>query len=102
MGLAPAYDFSSSVGPRYDKTLILRVGEQRHAHKIGPAQWRAHVRCCGLDSERVLGAVSEVTDSLPDAFPQAPVLAKANDESRLPIRSTGVVSRSPVTSHAVC
>ena len=81
--LAPAYDVSSSVATRYDKTLVLGVGGQRHTHKIGPAQWRAHARSCGIDSERVLGVVSEVTDTLPDAFAQARTLAGSNDENRL-------------------
>lgn len=80
--LAPAYDVSSSVGTRYDKTLVLGVGGQRHPHRIGPAQWRAHARSCDLDSERVLGVVSEVTDTLPDAFARARTLGKSNDETR--------------------
>ena len=81
--LAPAYDVSSSVGTRYEETLVLGVGGQRHPHKIGPAQWHAHARSCDLDSERVLGVVSEVTNTLPDAFAQARALGKAGDENRV-------------------
>ena len=70
------------MGTRYDKALILGVGGQRHPHKIGPAQWRAHARSCDLDSERVLDVVSDVTNTLPDAFAQARTLGKSNDENR--------------------
>ena len=81
--LAPAYDVSSSVGTRYDKTLVLGVGGQRHPHKIGPAQWRAHAAACKLDAERVLAVVGAVVEALLDAFAQARAEARTRDENRL-------------------
>lgn len=81
--LAPAYDVSSSVATKYDKTLVLGVGGQRQPHKIGPAQWRAHANVCGLDSERVLALVSEVAGTFQDAFAQARGEALTSDENRL-------------------
>ena len=82
--LAPAYDISSSVATRYDKNLVLGIAGQRHPSKIGAPQWREHAASCGLDSERVLGVVSEVAEILPDAFEQARTLAATKDEDRRP------------------
>ena len=81
--LAPAYDVSSSVATKYDKTLVLGVGGQRRAHKIGPARWRAHASACGLDPERVLAVVSGIVDAFQDAFAQARGEAATRDENRL-------------------
>ena len=84
--LAPAYDVSSSVGTRFDKTLVLGIAGQRRPDRVGARQWREHAASCDLDVERVFAVVSEVAELLPAAFEQARTLAATKDEDRQPLQ----------------
>ena len=82
VALAPAYDASSSCGTSYVNHLAFGVAGQSRVSQIGPRNWLAHARECGVDGQRTLDVVAAVVDRMPDALSQAISACAQQDENK--------------------
>ena len=79
--VAPAYDVSSAVNTKLDRTLEFPIAEQGDTTKISVRQWMVHAKLCKIDEGETLDAVNEVAGCLADAFVTARNLAALEDEN---------------------
>ena len=82
VALAPAYDTSSSCGTEYVKFLAFGLAGQARVSSIGPRNWLAHARECGVDGQRTLDVVRGVVERMPDAVSQSIRQCADSDENR--------------------
>ena len=79
--VAPAYDVSSAVNTKLDRTLEFPIAEQGDTTKIGVRQWMAHAKLCKIDEDETLDAVKVVVERFADAFVDARNRAALEDEN---------------------
>lgn len=80
--LAPAYGVSSAIGSSVSRALEFPIGGQSDTARIGAGHWREQARSCGLDERETLAAVKDVAGRLPDAFAQARIKCRNQDENK--------------------
>ena len=80
--LAPMYDVSSAVGTYLSGELAIGVVREKNLTGIGPRQWLAHARLCGLDPDHTLEIVRETVRNAPEAVAAARETVRGHDENR--------------------
>ena len=80
--LAPMYDVSSAIGTNVSRRLAIGIARQRNLAGIGPRQWLAHARECGLDPTDTLEIVQKTVRDTPEAIAAARETVGKRDENR--------------------